>query len=154
MASHNTHYKVYLGAYEGIQGDHHVVYVDSEPNLERGPTGGSMGHIFHVQGNILNGMHFERRQVKHNPLFSPLGISMLPLGWILHDNFLQRTEEVCQRIPPPHKQYTLGKPIYPNISIRHCQHWASDAVHALCAAGVLEPLALSDDRATLYPPRS
>jgi hypothetical protein len=156
-ASDNTHYKVYLVAYEGLQEfDHHAIYVDSEPNLQLGPTGKSSGHVFHVQGSILEGMDFEvKKVVRHDLLFLTLGKSMLPVGWVLHENFVERIEKVCQNIPPPHSQLTLrSRPIYPNIPIRHCQHWAADAMHALCVAEVLEPLGPSDDQTVVLCPTS
>ncbi|KAK4153044.1 hypothetical protein C8A00DRAFT_15708 [Chaetomidium leptoderma] len=156
MASDNTHYRVYLATYLGVRENpnHHAIYVESEPNLDQGSEDISSGHLFHVKGSTLDGMQFELKRAQRNPLFSFLGKSIQPVGWVSHDNFRERIERVCQRIPPPHKQFTLSGQMFPNVPPRDCHHWALDAIHALCAAGVLEPLGESDDRATLIRCRS
>ena len=152
MPSHDTHYKVYWATYEGAKNtDHHALYVDSMPNQDGDPRSPSSGWLFHATGSTIIGMTFEYKQAQHNPIFSLAGKSMTPIGWVSHGKFDgEELKAVCRRIPLPHKQFTLSSRTFPNIPIRHCQHWAFDAIHALCAAGVLEPLTSSDDKTTLY----
>jgi hypothetical protein len=103
------------------------------------------GWLFHVEGNLLSGMAFEEKRDNY-PFVSATGETIQQIGWISHEDFPQRIREVCEGIPPPKKQYNLrSSRLFPNEPIRHCQHWAREAIDALLAE-VLEPLGPDDDR--------
>ncbi|KAH6617607.1 hypothetical protein F5144DRAFT_607095 [Chaetomium tenue] len=166
MASKDTHYKVYLAAYKGdchgygrMQGpdggareadpEHHAIYVETVPGGDEDPNNRGSGCLFHSVGGTIWGMDFERKDTI-DPRLTSRGKRMTPMGWVSHGKFRDEFEAVCRRVPLPHSQRTLAnRKIYPNIPLRHCQHWALDAIHALCVAEVLEPLTPSDSRAPL-----
>ncbi|KAF7587109.1 hypothetical protein BBP40_007700, partial [Aspergillus hancockii] len=56
----STHHPVYL-AESGLPRDHHALFVETH---EAGP---STGHIYHVKGNIQEGMIFEHRVAAEPP---------------------------------------------------------------------------------------
>lgn len=151
MPSKDTHYKVYLAAYLGGNPgtDHHAIYVESVPGEDEDPNDMGSGCLFHSVGSTLFGMSFERKEPTKDPRLASTGKRITPIGWVSHDKFRDEFEAVCRRVPLPHRQYTLAGQIYRNIPIRHCQHWALNAIHALCVASVLEPLTSSDSLATL-----
>ncbi|KAK4034988.1 hypothetical protein C8A01DRAFT_18299 [Parachaetomium inaequale] len=150
MASEQTHYRVFLGFYLGLRGDHHGIYVETDVNTNPvEPSQQNRGQLFHSRGSLQTGMHLEVKPVIC-PLFSVSGKAVQQLGWVSRDNFRERIEEVCRGVPQPKKQFQLNKRLFPDEPLRHCQHWASDAVEALFHAGVLEPLGPSDNGEVVY----
>ncbi|OIW34631.1 hypothetical protein CONLIGDRAFT_688526 [Coniochaeta ligniaria NRRL 30616] len=136
MASTLTHYPAYLATYLGHRDDHHAVYV--ETGIDKG------GHLFHVTGDIRIGMVFWQP----HPFDTTAGLSVQHIGWISHDKLVE-IRVVCETIPPPPRQYEGPKRLVPRHAIRHCQHWAADAIAALRERAILQPLGPGDDAAVV-----
>lgn len=143
MASVLTHYPVSLAAYLGARGDHHAIYV----HLNKGSKEGLKGYLFHVIGSLQSGMALEVREEPH-PFDTPTGDSVQQVGWVSHDMFVD-IERICKTIPPPEKQWLGAKLLVRKTEIRHCQHWAAEAIDALRKEGILEPLGPSDNGAII-----
>ncbi|KAH8907471.1 hypothetical protein BR93DRAFT_967375 [Coniochaeta sp. PMI_546] len=135
MASTLTHYPVYLTTYWSPRDDHHAIYVDT--NTESG------GYLFHVEGSLQTGMAFVAKKACH-PFISATGEPVRHIGWVSHHKFVD-IGRVCETVPPPCKQYELSKRLVPRHAIRHCQHWAGEAIDALRKQAILEPLGPGDD---------
>lgn len=142
MASELTHYRVYLAAYLGNP-EHHAIYVNSGTNCRP-----NFGYIFHVAGSLQLGMNFETKRCIH-PFRSHAGESMRQVGWVSQEDFLKRIEDVCLGITPPKKQFHGPRRLFPQEPVRHCQHWAAEAIDALLSSGVLEPLRPNDNGDTI-----
>jgi hypothetical protein len=145
MASEQTHHRVLLASYLGSP-NHHGIYVESETATT---TNERWGRLFHVIGSLQSGMAFEVKRAIY-PLESPSGESVRHVGWVAHDNFIQRIEGVCANIPPPNKQFDFMRRLFPNEPLRHCQHWVAEVVRALIDSGVLEPLGPLDNGETVF----
>ncbi len=94
------------------------------------------GILLHVTGDLHHGMKFEEKSVK-NPRESTLYSSQSPLGWVATGD-LDRMRSICQSNPPPKKQYSFGKPLYPGEPLNRCQEWTKETVNMLTSQGVLQ----------------
>lgn len=121
---------LFLVAYIGVKDDHRALYIPHQG--EEGP-----GRLFHVVGSLINGMVFQTKDTR-DPRLSLMFRSMSRLGWVIGGD--EKVQQICERIPPPPKQYDLGQRLVPLSEIRHCQHWAREACEELQLQGVLEPL--------------
>lgn len=138
MNSEPSSYRVYLGKYLTWKDTHHhAIYVETDEVNEEGV-------LYHAVGSVLRGMKLDIRTDK-DPLRSDTGVSRQQIGWVTKQNH-HRMQEVCLTIPPPAAQLALnGKKLNPSQPIRHCQHWVAEAIDALKAEGVLDPLGPTDD---------
>lgn len=121
-------YYIYKVAYLGAPRDHHAIFVETDAN------GG--GVVFHVTGDIQNGMRFEMKAAKR-PEDSASFVNKTFLGWVVADNY-QHIEGICRGIPPPKKQFNGAKKLYPKEPLRRCQEWTNETIQALTASGVLQ----------------
>ncbi len=112
----------------GVQ-DHHGIFVETDADA-------GTGVLFHVTGDIQNGMTYESRD-EEKPEDSVTFISKTPIGKISAPEFL-RIDAICRRLPPPPKQFNGPKRINSRVPLRRCQEWVREAIQALQNEGVLK----------------
>ncbi|KAK4206763.1 hypothetical protein QBC37DRAFT_380775 [Rhypophila decipiens] len=144
MASRLTHYPVWLVSYFSLQDlSHHVIFIqtDNDPDIEG-------GHRFHVMGSLQQGMDTKLDCSIYYPLNTKSVEWMQHKGWLRHGD-LERAREICSRVPPPAKQFRGARRLVKG-PLRHCQHWVAEALDAMRAEGVLEPLGDHDNGGIIY----
>lgn len=94
------------------------------------------GVLFHVTGNIQEGMKYETRPTEC-PEESITFQGKSFLGWVLTTD-LPRINDVCQSNPAPEKQFEGAKRINPTKPLRRCQEWAAETLSALESQGILK----------------
>ncbi|UDD62420.1 hypothetical protein AFCA_009736 [Aspergillus flavus] len=122
-------YSVYLMAESGLPRDHHAIFVET---YENGP---STGHLYHVKGNIQEGMISEHR-AEQPPEEIPGFCGKEKLGVVAVAEY-GRVLGICEGVPVPQKQFQGAKRLYPREPLRRCQEWVAEAVDALKGEGVL-----------------
>lgn len=95
-----SYYPVYLIEYLGAPRNHHAIFVETQQD--------ESGTLFHVKGDIQNGMTYETRQTPKKPDLSSTFVSKSQLGWIRVED-LSRVESICRANPPPAKQFNGPK---------------------------------------------
>lgn len=123
-------YQMFLVESVGAPRNHQAIFVETDPIA-------GVGDIFHVHGNIQDGMAYEH-ECGRKPEESATFIGKSPLGWVDAAHF-GRIGEICGSIPPPKKQFNGPKRLYPTEPLRRCQEWTQEAVQVLRDAGVLQP---------------
>lgn len=143
MASRLTHHPVYLCSYvsPGLY-NHHTIFIVTDDDSNSRPK---RGHRLHVIGNLQQGMEISIERDRPPPFGTPAAVGWVRHeGWIRHKD-LERAVEICSGVPAPAKQFDgprrLGQK---GVPLRHCQHWAAEALDAMRAEGVLAPLRESD----------
>lgn len=121
-----SYHAVYLVEYLGAPRNHHAIFVE-----DQGP-----GTLFHVKGDIQNGMTYETRPLSKKPELSSTFVSKSQLGWIRNEN-LSRVEPICRANPPPKKQFNGPKRIDKTKPLRRCQEWTDETITNLRSEGVL-----------------
>ncbi|GIZ45770.1 hypothetical protein CKM354_000892300 [Cercospora kikuchii] len=124
-------YKVYTIERLGMSSLNHVaIFVGTETD------GG--GLIFHVTGNILSGMKYEK-QVSDRPDNSASFIAGTQrLIGTLQKSKLSDFESACESVPVPGAQLKLnGTPKDPSKPIRRCGEWVEDAKAKVTADGIM-----------------
>lgn len=116
-------------AESGLPRDHHAIFVET---YENGP---STGHLYHVKGNIQEGMIFEHR-AEQPPEEIPGFCGKEKLGVVAVAEY-GRVLGICEGVPVPKKQFQGAKRLYPREPLRRCQEWVAEAVDALKGEGVL-----------------
>lgn len=119
---------VYRVAYLGAAQDHHAIFVEMEDD--------GSGIIFQVRGNIQHGMKYESKSGR-KPDESASFVSKSSIGTISAED-ISRVDSVCQRIPPPCKQFNGPKRINPNVPLRRCQEWTQEVIQALRNEAILK----------------
>ncbi|KAB5540321.1 hypothetical protein GE09DRAFT_1192073 [Coniochaeta sp. 2T2.1] len=119
---------VFLIASQGLPRDHHALF------MELNHSDGS-GQLFHVTGNIQNGMVFEKR-TPERPKQSATFVDKKLVGWV-HDADVGRFEQVCRSNPPPEKQFDGPRRLDPGRKLRRCQEWTAEMIRKLRAEGVI-----------------
>ncbi|KAB5576351.1 hypothetical protein GE09DRAFT_621017 [Coniochaeta sp. 2T2.1] len=119
---------VFLIASQGLPRDHHALFI------ELNHSDGS-GQLFHVTGNIQDGMVFETR-TPERPEESPTFVEKKFLGWVYGAN-VGRFEGVCRSNPPPEKQFDGPRRLNPGRKLRRCQEWTAETIRKLQAEGIL-----------------
>lgn len=118
---------------------YHVEYLGS-PNHEaifvRLSEADGSGLLFHVIGNIQEGMKYECRSTKR-PEDSLSFVGKNQVGWISSSD-LQRFKSTCESNPPPAKQFNGPRRIDPRKPLRRCGEWAAESLQALKSNGVLK----------------
>ncbi|KAH7303325.1 hypothetical protein B0I35DRAFT_321439, partial [Stachybotrys elegans] len=94
------------------------------------------GRLFHVHGNIQQGMSFETRYPE-KPESSPTFLSRRLLGWV-QESSLEKIEQICRSNPAPAKQFDGPRRIDPRQPLRRCQEWTKETIELLRSQGVLE----------------
>ncbi|KAI9669837.1 MAG: hypothetical protein M1817_004578 [Caeruleum heppii] len=123
-------YRVYSAEYLGNP-NHVRIWVESDAQNRR-------GDIYHVVGNILNGMTFEHKigRVPEDSASFVSGTKVYQGSISAHE--LRELERVCRSVPAPGKQLALnGRPLNPRVPLRRCGEWVTDALEALRRRGVL-----------------
>ena len=121
-------YKVFLVSSLGAPRDHEAIFIETELD--------ESGQIFHVTGNIQTGMKYES-EARKKPEESISFVKKELLGTVPIANY-SRINSVCERIPPPAKQFNGPKRINPNVPLRRCGEWTREAVQALKNDGIFE----------------
>ncbi|EQL36716.1 hypothetical protein BDFG_01686 [Blastomyces dermatitidis ATCC 26199] len=106
--SRSMSYAVYRVANLGAPRNHHTIFVETS---EDGPE---TGCLFHVKGDIQNGMSFEDKTIRKPDAL--ISLNMLP----------------------PKKQFHGPKILYPDEPLRWCQEWTAKVIEALTNAQVLQ----------------
>ena len=112
------------------QRDHQGIFVETHETIPMS------GHIFHVIGNVQQGMEFEHKTA-HRPEDSAAFSNKVFLGNVKIEDYPQ-VLEICEAVEPPKKQFEKAKRIYPGVPLRKCQEWTKDAVAALLAARIIQ----------------
>ena len=68
----------------------------------------------------------------------PLLSEKKKVGTVSQADYPARFIAVCERVPPPKKQFDGAKRLYPKEPVRRCGEWAEETVEALTQAGVLK----------------
>ena len=120
---------LYLVESLGTPRNHQALFVllDSEKSL---------GQLFHVTGNIQEGMVFESKQTYELPEKSVEYIRQDLLGQVLSSD-VEKVVEICKSNPPPAKQFDGPRRIDPKIPLRRCQEWTAETIQLLKANGIL-----------------
>jgi hypothetical protein len=121
-------HEAYLIAYTGMPRNHHSIFI------QKGTDGS--GELFHVIGDIQNGMTFEHRSSR-NPDESTTFASKQNIGKVSEANY-DRVESILRAIPPPKKQYNRNVRLYPKEPLRRCQEWTAEAIEKLKEERVLQ----------------
>jgi hypothetical protein len=123
-------YDVYRVEYLG-QPNHVAIFVETHED------GQKSGVLYHVTGNILAGMTYERKLAKQ-PEQSATYEGKTSIGTISAAKYSQ-VNGICQSVPVPGRQLKLnGQRINPNVPLRRCGEWVDDAINLLRARGVLK----------------
>lgn len=145
--SERTHHRVYRATYISGQPSHQAICVETNPTNPESDR----GHMYWVWGILKEGMRFEDLPCVH-PFASFNGHTMQHVGWVRQGTSVR---DQCERVPVPGKQWDEnGGRIKPRTPIRHGHHWVADVISALRTAGVLQPLAPSDNERVIRRPDS
>lgn len=103
-------YKVYTAEYLGSP-NHVGIFVELES--------GSSGLVFHVVGNILNGMTYEKKPARRPDDSATYVPGSKVLIGTIETTDLERFESACKSVPVPGAQlYLNGRPKDPSKPIR------------------------------------
>jgi hypothetical protein len=121
----SDYYKVYRVEYQG-KPNHVAIFVETHE------AGLGSGFLYHVEGNILQGMVYRPKRAyrpEDSASFVP-GTKVL-IGRVAVTNY-PYVNVVCQAISPPGKQMDLrGRKLNPNVPLRRCGEWVDEAIIAL-----------------------
>lgn len=123
-----SYFPVYIIEYLGAPRNHHAVFVETRQD--------ESGTIFHVKGDIQNGMTYEAKQTSKKPELSTTFVSKSQLGYVRVED-LSRVDFICRANPPPAKQFNGPKRIDKNQPLRRCQEWTNETIENLKVEGVL-----------------
>ncbi|KAH8884176.1 hypothetical protein GQ53DRAFT_830100 [Thozetella sp. PMI_491] len=123
-----SYYPVYLVEYLGAPRNHHAIFVETRTD--------ESGELFHVKGDIQNGMSYEAKPMSKKPEMSATFVSKTKLGQV-NVKDLHLVDSICSNNPPPAKQFNGPRRIDKNKPLRRCQEWTSETVAELKARGVL-----------------
>lgn len=112
----------------GAARNHHAIFA------EHIKSGG--GTLYHVTGDIQNGMKYETRSLSRKPDVSASFISKTYIGRVKVAD-VGRIDAVCQSIAAPAKQFQGAKRIDSKTPLRRCQEWTKEAIGALQSQGIL-----------------
>ncbi|KOC14720.1 hypothetical protein AFLA70_740g000270 [Aspergillus flavus AF70] len=130
-------YEVYTAEYIG-QPNHVAIYIETQPSADEQTRNGLM---YHVVGNILQGMTYQKRDTK-DPLLSATYVAHTKkkIGTIKSGNLTRFETECCNVIAPPGPQVTLGgKRKDPSKPLYRCNHWLDDVIKLAFQKGILGP---------------
>ena len=127
-------YQVFLLSSLGAPRDHQAIFVETKSDQS--------GQVFHVTGSIQDGMTYQSRP-EARPEDSVTFVGKKLLGTVATTDY-GRFESVCQRIPPPAKQFHGAKRLHPHVPLRRCGEWARETVQALTDEGVLQTSTMED----------
>jgi hypothetical protein len=130
-------YEVYTAEYLG-QPNHVAIYIETQPTADEQTRAGLM---FHVVGNILQGMTFQKRDTK-DPLLSASYVAHTKkkIGTIAIGNLDRFETECCNAVAPPGSQVTLsGKRKDPSKPLYRCNDWLDDVISLAFQKGIFKP---------------
>ncbi|KAF9765706.1 hypothetical protein IL306_001973 [Fusarium sp. DS 682] len=120
---------VYLVESLGLPRNHQALFIQLDEKTEE-------GDLFHVVGNVQEGMEFEHR-ADEVPKHSDTYLGQHYVGYISSSD-RKRFKEICQSNPPPAKQFDGAKRINPRQPLRRCQEWTAETIAMLENHGVLK----------------
>ncbi|KAK8110412.1 uncharacterized protein PG998_006869 [Apiospora kogelbergensis] len=120
--------RIYLIDRLGAVRNHHTIFVVTQQD--------GSGTLFHVTGDIQNGMILETKETPKIPDLSASFVSKSQSGLVRVEE-VSRVDSICRANPPPAKQFNGPRRINPMQSLRRCQEWTSEAIAILRARGVL-----------------
>ncbi|KFG79919.1 hypothetical protein MANI_009212 [Metarhizium anisopliae] len=91
--------RVFLVESLGFPRSHHAIFVET--------SRGGGGYIFHVTGNIQQGMRYEMKATDAAPDTDPSYHGQTRLGWS-SANDMARIDAICKSNPAPEKQFALN----------------------------------------------
>lgn len=124
-------FPVFVAYFYGLPRNHAGILVKTETEGDS-----SSGQLFHVKGNIMNGMTYEsrpERDLEKSTTFD----RKVRVGYVTAGNY-RRMHDILITLDPPSKQFEGRKRIDPNKKLYRCQEWTHDAVKILIERGVLE----------------
>jgi hypothetical protein len=123
------YYRVYHVLDLGVP-NHESIFIETHE------LGKSSGHLYHVIGNILQGMKYEDKEMQ-NPTHSASFEKMSFIGVIVSSD-IHRFEAVCRSIEVPGRQLDLSsKRLDPSKPLRRCGEWTADAISTLHQQGIV-----------------
>jgi hypothetical protein len=98
-------YNVYTAEYVG-KPNHVAIYIETNPNALQVAD---RGHLYHVTGNILQGMIYDPRDSR-DPMESASFVpgTKTKIGTIAKEDLARFEPECCRAVPAPPAQMTLG----------------------------------------------
>lgn len=129
-------YEVYTAEYLG-QPNHVAIYIETQPRTDDQE---SSGVLYHVVGNILQGMNYENRDSK-DPLLSASYVphTKKKIGTIAIGDLARFESECCKTVAPPGSQVTLnGKRKDPSKPLYRCNHWLDDVIKLAFQKGIVK----------------
>lgn len=106
---------------------HHAIFIATNSD--------GSGNVFQVTGNVQQGMRYETKPWSLPEAYLSFSHKEA-LGAVSKEEY-HRIGAVCERIPPPEKQYEGRKKLQPDKPLRNCQDWTTDVIDALIGEGVL-----------------
>jgi hypothetical protein len=104
--------------------------------VENGSNGS--GTLYHVVGNILQGMTFEKKNDTPDQSATYVKGSKRLIGHVGSDQ-LGQFETVCRSVPVPGAQMTLsGKSKNPSRPLRRCGEWVNEVKSKLIAEALVK----------------
>ncbi|KAI0108712.1 hypothetical protein GGR51DRAFT_559025 [Nemania sp. FL0031] len=120
-------FAIFLIEYDlGDTRNHHAIFVRSD---------GQAGYIFHVKGNIHDGMIYEMKKIRPPHTYRTF-VGKHQIGWVSSFN-MGRLDSICRSNPPPEKQYHGNRRLNPRRPLRRCQEWTAETIGRLEEQGVL-----------------
>lgn len=120
-------YEVYTAEYIG-QPTHVAIYIETQPSANEQTRSGLM---FHVVGNILQGMTYESRATR-DPLLSATYVAHTKkIGTIAIGDLARFEQRCCHAVAQKRKD--PSKPLY------RCNHWLDDVIRLAFQNGILKP---------------
>lgn len=121
-------HKAYLLITTGMPLNHHALFILT--NLVK-----NSGLIYEVHGNIQEGMTY-RHEAREDPEALPNFEAKQFLGTVAVEN-LEEVDAVSRKVPSPEKQFQGARRLRPEVPLRRCQEWASEAIAQLKNSDVL-----------------
>ncbi|CAG8894386.1 unnamed protein product [Penicillium egyptiacum] len=129
-------FSVYTAEYLGAP-NHEAIYIEINPTA---PQMSERGRLYHVTGNLLQGMRYDPR----GSFDRELSASYVPdtkkiIGSIAHTDLPRFETECCRAVEAPRAQLTLGgKQLYPGTPLYRCGDWLRDVQKLAFEKGILK----------------
>ncbi|KAL4933724.1 uncharacterized protein BDV17DRAFT_286542 [Aspergillus undulatus] len=132
-------YDVFTAEYKGDP-NHVAIYIETHPAAD-GEELHPKGRLYHILGNILHGMKYEKRDsdtslISHRKYAQN---TLKKIGTIAVEDIDQFKKECCKGVPPPGSQISDdGNPKDSSKPEYRCKDWADDMVKLALDKGILK----------------